>query len=72
MEPEEHQKMLQQVQELEVYPWSRATLGKHRGRGARLPLRLSFPHTPISPEANILSEGDCETSQGHSGQRRQR
>lgn len=63
--------MLQQVQKLEVYPWSKAILGKHRGRGAQFPLRLSFPRTPISPEANILSEGDRETSQGHSGQRRQ-
>lgn len=70
MEPQEHQQVLQQVQELEV-----TLVQGHPGQGwdweAQLPLGLRLP-SPIPPEASILSEGNSETSQGHSGQGCQR
>lgn len=69
VEPEEHQRMLQQVQALEV-TLVPGHAGKDGGWEAQLPLGLSKP--PIPPEANILSEGNGETSQGHSGQGCQR
>lgn len=59
--------MLQQVQKLEV------TLVRDHprlGQGLRSP---APPGTQVDPsillEANILSQGNGETSQGHSGQR---
>lgn len=69
VEPEEHQRMLQQVQALEV-----TLVPGHAARmGAGKPSSFwdSAP-SPIPLEANILSEGNGETSQGHSGQGCQR
>lgn len=67
MEPEEHRQMLQQAQKLEV------TLVRHHprlGQGLRSPAPSGTQaHPCVLLEANILSKGNCETSQGHSGQR---
>lgn len=69
MGPEEHQQLLQKVQKLEVtLVQDCPRLGQ--GPGSPAPSR-SQAHPPVLPEANILSEGNGETSQGHSGQRRQ-
>lgn len=70
MEPEEHQQILQRAQELEV------TLVQghpEHGGGLGSPALCGTQGSPpFPPEANILSEGNGETSQGHSGQGCQR
>lgn len=67
MGPEEHQQLLQQVQKLEV---TLVQDRRRRGQGTGTPAPSGTQaHPPVLPEANILSEGDSETSQGHSGQR---
>lgn len=60
MEPEEHQQMLQQVQKLEV----NLVRGHSRlGQGLRSPAPSGTQaHPSVLLEANILSEGNCETS----------
>lgn len=75
VQPEEHQQMLQHVRELEVNNWALGTLGTPGKEGAwgkpSLPRNSGSP-PPIPTEANILSEGNSETGQGHPGQGCQR